>query len=284
MHISSAPAAKVIARTLGLALTGLLLAACGDRHFDQGPVRTETRAVGTFDSVDMDGDGKLQIQVGSPASLIVEGRQAVLTATHTEVRGDTLYIKSKRKDWIFFGGPQRIIVRIAVPRLASLKLDGGNDVRLSGFNGGESKIKIQGAAHLQADGTLEALTVYMAGAGHADLSKLLTNDAKVTVDGVGSVYVNSKESLDATMNGVGAIIYTGNPHAVSTSMNGLGTISQRKPEDMDKSERREERERRWGKQDAPDPDSLQPEYEKDSGKKPRKGLEKDPPGGVTEVI
>lgn len=264
-----------------LAATCLLLSACGDRQFDTGPVRTESRAVGTFDAIDMDGDGKLQIDVGSPASVTVEGKESVVADLKTEVRGDTLYINSKRRDWMFFGGSQRLTLRITVPRLASLKLDGGNDVRLTGFNGGESNIKVQGAAHVEADGTLKALTVYMAGAGHADFSRLVADDAKVTVDGVGSVFVNSKDSLNATMNGVGAIIYTGNPHVVNTSMNGLGRISQRKPKHMDRHDKGEGAERDEGQ--PVDPDSLQPEYEKDA-KEPRKGLDKNPPGGVTEVI
>jgi hypothetical protein len=37
--------------------------------------------------------------------------------------------------------------------------------------------------------------------------------------------VNPRESLDATMNGVGAIFYTGSPRKVNTRMNGLGTIA-----------------------------------------------------------
>lgn len=272
MHID-----KTFACTLAAAC--LLLSACDDRHFDKGPMRTESRKVGTFDAIEMDGDGKLQIDVGSPASVTIEGKQGVVAALKTEVRGDTLYISSKRRDWMFFGGTQRLTLHITVPRLASLKLDGGNDVRLTGFNGGESRIKVQGAAHVEADGTLQELTVYMAGAGHADFSKLVANDAKVTVDGIGSVFVNSKDSLNATMNGVGAIIYTGNPHVVNTSMNGLGRISQGKPKDMGRHKKGAEE-----SDDPADPDSLQPEYEKDSAKDKRKALDKDPPGGVTEVI
>jgi hypothetical protein len=268
--------------TFALAAACLLLSACGDRHFDQGPMRTESRDVGTFTAIDMDGDGRLQIDVGSPASVTVEGKQSVVTALKTEVRGDTLYISSKRKDWMFFGGSQRLTLRITVPRLASLALDGGNDVRLSGFNGGESNIKVQGAAHVQADGTLKELTIYMAGAGHADFSKLVANDAKVTVDGVGSVFVNSRNSLNATMNGVGAILYTGNPHVVNTSMNGLGRISQRNPKDLERRDKDEGE--RPDERGSVDPESLQPEYEKDTNKGGRKGSDKDPPGGVTEVI
>ena len=269
------PTRTLCARTLGFALAVLLLSGCDREEFERGPTRTEMRDVGAFTAVDMDGDGKLQIEVGAPASLTLEGKQSVLEATRTQVRGDTLHIKSKRKDWIFFGGRQRIVVRITVPRLDALELEGGNEVKLTGFNGGDSRIKVQGAAHLEADGTLKELTVYMAGAGHADFSRLVTDDANVTVEGVGSVYVNSRQSLDATMNGVGRILYTGSPHAVSTTMNGLGTISQAEPEDLAKPD-----DDSRGKRAPIDPDSLQPEYDKEG----RKGPNGASPSGMTEVI
>jgi hypothetical protein len=182
----------------------------------------------------------------------LEGRGSYIHRISTEVRGDTLYIRSKRRDWLWTDGDPRVTVRITAPHLQSLSLRGGNDVRLAGFDGGESRIKVEGAAHIEATGQLDELTVRMAGAGHADLSKLVTNQASVTVDGVGSVYVNTKESLDATMNGVGAIFYSGNPREVNTSMNGLGKIARRDPDDR----------RKRHVEPQIDPDQLQPEYEK----------------------
>jgi hypothetical protein len=86
---------------------------------------------------------------------------------------------------------------------------------------------------------------------------LVANEATVTVDGVGSVIVNPRDSLDATMNGVGAILYTGSPSRVNTRMNGLGTIGQRDPK----------------RPDAPkkvDPETLQPEYEEEPKEVDRK--------------
>lgn len=258
----------------------VLLAACNDEHFDMGPVRSETREVKDFNAIDMEGDGRIQIVIGSPASLTIEGRELVVQRTTTEVRDGTLYIKNQRRDWIMASGSRRLALRITVPSLASLKLDGGNDVRVTGFNGGSARVDLKGAANLKADGVLDSLTVAMAGAGHADFSKVVANDAKVTVDGVGAVYVNSTASLDATMNGVGAILYSGNPRSVNTAMNGLGKIAQRDAEDREKREKRDWRQREFKRDPQVDPDSLQPEYEDDAPSDP----DKMPAGGITEVI
>jgi hypothetical protein len=243
----------------------LALTACGDSdhesgHEEGGAVRTETRPLGAFDSISMLGAARLDITVGPAQSVVVEGRERSVGRVTTEVRDNTLYIETRRKDWFVSSGSRRLTLKIAVPRLAALRLEGGNDVRLTGFDGGSSSINATGAAHIEADGRLDKLNVHMSGAGHADLSRLSANVANVTVDGVGSVIVHPQESLDATMNGVGAILYTGNPRRVNTRMNGLGTIGQREPKETSQ----DEHETSPG---APDPDTLQPEREA-PGKKP----------------
>ena len=231
-----------------------LLSACndGDDRRARGPSRSETRDVGSFDSIDMSGAARLEITVGQPESLVLEGRSSSIERVETDVRHNTLYIESKPRDWFMSNNRRRITVKITVPRLEQLEVEGGNDVRLTGFDGGETRIRASGAAHILADGRLDELTVRMAGAGHGDFSRLEADLTKVVVEGVGSVIVHPKETLDATMNGVGAILYTGNPREVNTRMNGLGTIARRDAKDDEAEERR----------DAPvDPETLQPEYE-----------------------
>jgi Putative auto-transporter adhesin, head GIN domain len=258
-------ACKLAALTAPLML--LTLAGCGDHDVDRGPMTTQVREVDDFDSIEMEGAARLEIAVGAKESVAVEAREEIIDRVRTEVRGDTLHVRSKPKDWFISDGRPRVTVKITLPELEYLKLEGGNDVRLTGLAGGETRIRAEGAAHIKASGHVEELTVHMAGAGHADLSRLLADEAKVTVDGVGSVYVHPKDSLDATMNGVGAILYSGSPREVSTRMNGLGTIGRRKAGDSDRSAEEADAERA----DEPvDPETLQPEYEEPEKKKTEK--------------
>lgn len=248
---------------LALVATALFLSACDGDSRSSGAVRTETRTVGAFSSIDLEGTARLEVTIGSPVSLSLEGRDEFLQRLKTEVEGDTLYIRSKRRDWISAGTNPRVTLKVTVPHLASLNLEGGNDVLLTGFNGGDADLRLEGATHLKGVGRLEALTVFMAGAGHVDLKDLVADDAKITVAGVGSVFVHPKNSLDATMNGVGAILYTGNPREVNTHMNGLGTIARGEEKDFEDEDRKPQ----------VDPDRLQPEYE-----------EEEPAGAQSTVI
>lgn len=274
-------------RTLAWGALLLLLAACDGHDYDGGDIRTETRLVGQFDAIEMDGSARLEIAVGESESLTINGSDKSVEHTSTDVRGNTLHIKTSSKDWGWNGKRSRIIVKIGVPHLSALRLQGGNDVRLTGFKGGTTRVDVDGAARLHASGELDELTVEMEGAGFADLADLVATDAHVTVDGIGQVIVHPKETLDATMNGIGAIHYIGNPRQVNTHMNGLGTISQRDENNSERESRKEQRrlekEQRkrdgdewaeFGRPPQPDPESLQPEYD-------------DPPqpdGSMTEVI
>lgn len=241
-----------------------LLSSCddGDDRRARGPARTETRDVTGFDAIDMRGAARLEITVGKPESLVLEGRAASIERVETSVRHNTLYIESKPRDWFMSSNRRRITVKISVPRLDSLQVEGGNDVRLTGFDGGDSRIQASGAAHIFAEGRLAELTVRMAGAGHGDFSRLIADQAKVTVEGVGSVIVHPKDTLDATMNGVGAILYTGTPREVSTRMNGLGTIARKDAKDVEEDD-----------EDAIDPEDLQPEYEQPTQKPAKNSTE-----------
>ena len=226
--------AERAAGLLLMAASAALLSACDDgddRRSNFGPSRSESREIGSFDSIDMKGAARLEITIGQPESLVIEGRSSSIERVETDVRHNTLFIQSKPRDWFMSNNRRRITLKITVPSLESLEVEGGNDVRLTGFDGGDTSIRAAGAAHIVADGHLDELTVRMSGAGHGDFSRLVADQAKVIVEGVGSVIVHPKDTLDATMNGVGAILYTGNPREVNTRMNGLGTIARRDPKD-----------------------------------------------------
>lgn len=250
----------------GALIAVVLLTGCGDRSDwggDKGPVVSERREVKAFDSIEMEGAARLEITIGEPLSVQLSGHEKAVRRMETEVRGNTLHIKGRARDWVIRDNNSRLTVQITVPRLESLEIEGGNDVRLVGLHGGKTTIRAAGAVNINADGQLDELTVRMMGAGHADLGKLAATDATVTVEGVGNVIVNASNSLEARMNGVGAIFYVGTPKKVNTRMNGLGTIAQR-DDDESSDEEDFEVEPKADQESAPapvDPNSLQPERE-----------------------
>lgn len=133
------PAAHA-ARSLLVVALGLVLSACHDDFRPVGPVASETRPVDSFDSIDMQGAARLEITVGETESLVIEGREKMISRVATDVRGGTLHIESKPKDWFISTGRPRIRIKVTLPRLESLHVEGGNDVRLAGFEDRKSVV------------------------------------------------------------------------------------------------------------------------------------------------
>lgn len=192
-----------------------------------GATEIESRDLGKYSAIDLRGAAELNIEVGPAESLKIEGSNFSVKNLRTEVRGNTLYINSKKSGWAWFGDDDDLKLTIAMPSLTELRSAGAGNIRVRGLKGGEQLIKISGAHNLEADGTLDKLTIELDGAGNVDYGKVASQDATVTVNGAGHVLVRAAQNLQATMNGVGAIHYEGEPQKVSSNLHGIGTISKK---------------------------------------------------------
>jgi hypothetical protein len=254
---------KFLGRLISTAAVAIVLTACSNEH---GPREVQTRELPEFSTIDMEGAAALQISVGSPSSVQIEGDANVLDRIETEVREGTLYIRSRTKNWLPNRNGRHIAVRIHTPKLTLLRLGGGHTASIVGFAGGESQIEVKGAAKITASGELDELTVHLSGAGMANLGELKAANARVVVDGVGRVIVHTTQTLEATMNGMGAIHYLGSPREVRTHMNGLGSIGRQESAEIEPQQK---------PHPELDPEKLQPEYDEAAEWKQ---------GGETEVI
>jgi hypothetical protein len=207
-------------------LAGVLaLTLAGCQAADPGPVSTEDRPIGTFQTIHFDGAAQLDILVGPAPSLSITGSQKSRSAFTSRVEGDKLILDSHNTFWQPTVG--KVSVRVTVPQLRALKVSGAGEITVNGISGDALDVLFEGAASLEASGKVGALAVQMNGAGKMDLSRLEAQTATVTTNGAGSIDVNSTASLDATVNGVGSINYYGTPAKVTTAINGVGSISPR---------------------------------------------------------
>src|SRR5262245_25863496 len=86
-----------------------------DRGSDRGPEASQTRPVTAFEGIEMTGAARLEVTVGEPLSLVVEGRERSIERVHTEVRDGILHIEAKPKGWVMSsGGKARITLRVSV--------------------------------------------------------------------------------------------------------------------------------------------------------------------------
>ncbi len=204
-----------------LALAVLVLPACSGGT--AGPPVTEQRGVDAFHSIDLRGAGDAEVTVGPAASVTLVADAATLKSTSTEVRNGMLIIES-RGGWPWFGKSSRVEMRITLPTLNALALNGAGNIRISGVHGQALSLSLQGAGNLVASGQTAALNARLNGAGNMDLSRLVAGDATIAVNGAGNLTAHVTGSLQAEVNGVGSISYAGKPRQVESNINGVGRI------------------------------------------------------------
>jgi hypothetical protein len=210
-------------RSLALACvvaSSFSLSAC-----DREPLEAASRDLGTFEAIDLRGAADVSIVVGEPSSVKIEGTEYAVKNLHTEVSNDTLSIEAKKTGWAWFGDRDELHLTITMPKLKTLDSSGAGNIKVSNLNGGDQVVHIAGAHNIVGQGQLDKLTVELDGAGNVDYGNVVSQEATVTVNGAGHVVVKPTQLLSATVNGVGAIHYKGEPQKVESSIHGIGSIS-----------------------------------------------------------
>lgn len=206
-----------------LAAAALLLAT---GSLGAAELKTESRAVGPFDTIDMRGAAKVDIAVGAAQSVKIEAKPEALEQITTTVQGKTLVIEFKRGAWNWNSDRQGPVhIAITLPKLAGYSLGGAGDTNITGLNGGTTGVALNGAGNVKASGKLESLSLNLNGAGNADLGGVVAGSVTVAVNGAGSANVNATNELTASINGLGSITYDGAPQHLTKLVNGLGSIS-----------------------------------------------------------
>jgi hypothetical protein len=139
----------------------------------------------------------------------------------TEVVDGQLRLSLNRHITTISGDPKLVIT---MPQLNAFSMSGAGVVNLMHVNGDRLDITFGGAGSLHADGRVKQLKLNVGGVGEIDTRSLQAETAEVNVGGVGSVKVTATARLDASVGGVGSLMYYGHPKVVNTSGGGLGSI------------------------------------------------------------
>jgi hypothetical protein len=188
----------------------------------------ESADLGTFKAIDFNGAGKVVINVGEPSGVNIEGGSRAVKHLRIYVENETLHVRPTNAHWSWIDSPQQLTLTIGAPELKSLETKGAGSIDIKGFKGGEHRVVIAGAFNIEAQGELDRLDIALHGAGNVDYSQTTAQEAKVIVKGAGNVEVRPVKLLDATVQGVGAVQYIGEPDKVESAIHGLGAIQPKK--------------------------------------------------------
>jgi hypothetical protein len=185
-----------------------------------GPVKTETRTVSGFTQVALAGLGELTIERTGTESLTIEAEESILPRLTSDVANGRLTLGTKGE--VHEKAPVRY--HLTVKSLDAIDVSGASKVVATGIDADTFKLHVEGVGDVTLAGTAAREEITLSGASTCDASKLATKDARVSVDGTGHAVVAASDTLDAQVDGVGAVQYVGSPK-VTQRVGLTGTVS-----------------------------------------------------------
>ena len=205
-----------------LAVAAALLAGCGSSSTTEGSghVVSVSRHASGFSAVEFNGAATIRVSIARKAGLTIRGDDNIVPLFRTKVENGVLVISNKHG----YSTKNGLEIAITTPRLDAVTLNGAGTFAAAGIRATSFRLELNGTGTVNLGGTVGRLDASVAGVGTALLGDLAARDAKVTLAGAGSVHVNVAGLLDASVDGVGSILYTGQPRQVRSHVSGVGSI------------------------------------------------------------
>ncbi len=187
-----------------------------------GVPATQSRGVAPFNSVELAGSNNVLIRVGEKQSVIVKADHNLLDRVTTEVQSGKLVVGNTPGS---FTNKAPMSVEVDLPTLDALTLTGSGNIVASNIDARSLGVTLTGSGTLNGSGTATRLDATVSGTGTLHFQELAAKDVRAVVSGAGSIFVTATRDLDASVSGVGAIVYSGNPQHVTKSVTGEGAVT-----------------------------------------------------------
>ncbi len=208
-----------------------------------GPVKSETRNVGSFNGIKLGLSAEVQVEQSAVQECIIKAQSNLLPVIETNIVDGSLSISSKN----CIGSSEPLIILIKGPEISKFIVNGSGSIttigKISGNHlefgvNGSGKIiaevdgeqiygGIKGSGAISLKGTAKDQYVKLTGSGNYDAAELATVKSDVNLDGSGELSVFAIEKLNAGLNGSGNIFYKGSPKT-SISVQGSGSVEKLK--------------------------------------------------------
>ena len=200
-------------------LLPILAAGCHHGMFAEikgnGKRELQKRQVGPFTSISTNGAFTIEVTCQKDSSLEIEGDENVLGFVKTEVNSNILRLENSQN----YSISEPIRVRISVPNLEGLAVNGAGHITVKGMDNDKFEIDSNGAPTITVAGKTKMLDVGTSGAGKVDAQNLHATRAVVDARGVAKVDVDVSDQLDVEISGPSSVTYNGNP-TVNKKING----------------------------------------------------------------
>jgi len=207
-------------------LLSVVAAGCHHGSFSEikgnGKRELQKRQVASFTSISTNGAFTIEVTCQKDPSLEIEGDENVLDFVKTEVGGNILRIENSQS----YSVTEPVLVRISVPNLEGLAVNGAGRINVKGMNNEKFEIDTNGAPTITAAGTTKLVDIAVNGAGKVDSQNLHATRAVLDVRGAARVDLDVSDQLDVKISGPSSVTYNGNP-TVNKSIQGPGKLTRK---------------------------------------------------------
>ena len=183
---------------------------------------SEMRELSKFKAIEIAiGYDKILMNCGQEPSIHISGDENILPLITTRISKGILRIES---DSTFETKADSEII-INVKSLKEFTFDGVGETVIQNVNSEKFTCNINGVGSCELNGKVESFYVSVNGVGSVNARQLIADDVVANLNGVGSVKLYAKNSLDASVNGIGGLTYFGNPTELILNDSGIGGIT-----------------------------------------------------------
>ena len=189
----------------------------------------ETRDVAPFSRLAVSDDVDVKVVPGEGRHVRVYAGEHVIDRVVTDSSGGVLEIDIRDRGIVIGSDPLGDVeVEVQASALEGVEIDGSGDILLEDLDAQELELELDGAADLDASGTVDRLTATIGDAGNANLLDLRVREARVTVDDAADADLNVSDELDVSVQDAGDVSYLGDPR-VRSEVSDAGEIRRIEP-------------------------------------------------------
>lgn len=188
-----------------------------------GVMKTATREVADFDKIELSGAFDVLVTSGENTSFRVQGDENIIDLIASDVSSSTLKVFPKKS----LCPKQKLTLTISMQDLSALTASGAMTVETKAIANDKLSLNVDGSAGIKAAGTSDNLYASISGTGNIETAELVSQNAKISISGVGDATVQTSGVLDVVIQGVGNVYYLGKPNELRQNITGVGSVTPR---------------------------------------------------------
>lgn len=224
-------------------LAGLAMISCRPNESGSDNRFSEERTIEGVSRLQISGVFNLHLTQSDKESLTIDGSPELAEKLKVTQEGDLLILEMEEFNTGFFD-KKELKVNLAISNLEEFQFDGVGNIQTTGtFIVDSVKINGEGVGNIELDFQTEKLGAELnlvgkmtlrgksanvmiknEGIGNIDASQLIAQDMEVTSAGIGKMEVHCEGNLSMVVEGIGKVIYSGNPNVIKKEISGIGKV------------------------------------------------------------